>query len=59
MNILDCDRQRSYFERTNQRLQNKILLDIDKQKVEQIQRIEVRFLFLILILNRHFSCRNK
>jgi adenine-specific DNA methylase len=43
MNLFDCDRQRSYFERTNQRLQKKILFDIEKQKIEQIQRIQVRF----------------
>jgi hypothetical protein len=47
MNIFDSDRQRSYFERTNQRLQNKILFHFDQQKIEEIQRIKVRFYFII------------
>jgi hypothetical protein len=43
MNIFDCDRQRTYFERTNQRLQRKISSDIKKEKMEEIHRIKVCF----------------
>ncbi len=46
VNLFDCDRQRSYFERTNQRLQKKISLDIKRETTEEIRRIQVRFLFL-------------
>jgi hypothetical protein len=42
MNLFDCDHQRAYFERTNQRLQTKISISIKREKIEQIRRIEVR-----------------
>ena len=45
MNIYDYDRQRSYFERTNQRLKRKILFDIQQQKNEQFHKIQVNFYF--------------
>lgn len=46
MNLIDCERQRAYFERTNQRLQKKILLDIERQKIIQNRRIQVCGLYI-------------
>ena len=41
MNFFDCDRQRSYFERTNQRLQKKIISDGEHQAIEKDRRTQV------------------
>jgi hypothetical protein len=59
VNLFDCDRQRSYFERTNQRLQKKISLDIKRETTEEIRRIQVRCLFIFLNQNQKFLFRNK
>ncbi|CAF3698491.1 unnamed protein product [Rotaria sp. Silwood1] len=40
MNLFDCERQRSYFERTNQRLQRKISVDITREKILEFRRIQ-------------------
>ena len=41
INLSDADRQRNYFEKTNQRLIKKILNDSQKESSQQIQRIQV------------------
>lgn len=46
MNLFDCERQRAYFERTNQRLQKQILFDTERQKVVQNRRIQVCVLII-------------
>ncbi|CAF1929613.1 unnamed protein product [Rotaria magnacalcarata] len=40
MSLFDCERQRAYFERTNQRLKSKISFDFQRQKYIQIRRIQ-------------------
>ncbi|CAF1143866.1 unnamed protein product [Rotaria sordida] len=40
MNLFDCERQRSYFERTNQRLQRKISVDIKRENIREIRRLQ-------------------
>ena len=47
MNLFDYDRQRTYFERSNQRLQTKISFDIKREKIEEIRRIQVKFFFYL------------
>jgi hypothetical protein len=41
INLFDYDRQRTYFERTNQRLQIKIQSDIQNEEKQQIRNIQV------------------
>jgi len=45
MNLFDYDRQRSFFERTNQRLQKNISTDFNREKIEQIRRIKVEIFY--------------
>ena len=61
MNLFDCDRQRTYFERTNKRLERQISNDIHKEKEEEIHRTKVCFSFLRLISKKinAISTRNK
>ncbi|CAF4034568.1 unnamed protein product [Rotaria magnacalcarata] len=40
MSLFDCERQRAYFERTNQRLKTKISFDFQRRKIIQIRRIK-------------------
>jgi hypothetical protein len=46
INLFDYDRQRTYFERTNQRLQIKIQSDIQNEQKQQIRNIQVIHFFL-------------
>ena len=60
MNLFDNDRQRNFYEKTNERLQRKIENDIQKEKLEEIHRIKVQFdLFEEKILIKTFFYRNK
>ncbi|CAF3638069.1 unnamed protein product [Rotaria socialis] len=40
MSLFDCERQRAYFERTNQRLKTKISFDFQRQKIIHVRRIQ-------------------
>ncbi len=49
IHLFDSNRQRAYFQRTNQRLQTKIKLDIQTEQVQQSRTIQVH----LFIQNNH------